>query len=129
MAEHHATLAKCYGKLAGMSKAGKSDMKDGEDGLASTLEKIAECHKSASEFHKTAMQECKKSAGSEFSKAADADLAKRIAHLEGQLVPTNVSAVVPDANIRAVPRTGMRMPPQRPDVPLQFQHLVKVEED
>lgn len=45
------------------------------------------------------------------------------------VVPTRDSAVTPNApRVLAVTRAG-QMPVERPEVPLRFQHLVKVEED
>ncbi|MFZ0520335.1 MAG: hypothetical protein WAL95_04895 [Candidatus Acidiferrales bacterium] len=124
-AEHHDGLAKCYSKIASFGKAAKSQMKDGDgESLADCLEKIAEHHEAAAEFHRDAMAECSKIAGDDLNKNSS-DLIKRLEHLESQVVPTRVSAVAP--TVTAVPRYGQQ-PMQRPNVPIQFEKLVAIEE-
>lgn len=131
-AEHHDTLHACYSKIAGFGKASKSDMKDGDGGsLADCLQKIADTHADAAEFHKGMMAECSKSMDPEFSKAASPEFEKRLAHLENTMAPTQVSGVAPDNPMRglsAVPRFGARPIADRPAVPLQFEKLSQIEE-
>lgn len=124
------TVSKCVGKLAGMAKASKSDMKDGdEDGLCSTLQKISDAFADGASYHKSAMMECEKSMDVEFSKAASPDMEKRLSALENTIVPSRVSAIAPNApGIRAVPRAGQQPIPERPNVPIQFEKLVAIEE-
>jgi hypothetical protein len=58
-----------------------------------------------------------------------ADLAKRMTALENRIEPTRISAVTPNApGVRAVLRHGAPELPARPNVPLAFEHLVRVEE-
>lgn len=124
-AEHHEGLAKCYGKVASFGKAKKSEMKDGEgDSLAECLQKIADMHEAAADFHRGMADECMKVTDDSLDKNSS-ELLKRLEHLEGQLVPSRISAVAPNAP-RAVPRYGARDIPARPEVPLQFQHLVQI---
>jgi hypothetical protein len=127
-AAHHGELAKCFGKLAGFGKAAKSEMKDDEGGgLADCLEKIVAAHVARAEYHKEAMAECEKAI-----EASDLEKRKR----ENRVVPSQISAVTPDApqNVRAVPRTGGKPMPvaiqdiSRPNAPLDFQKLVGLEE-
>ncbi|HTC62448.1 MAG TPA: hypothetical protein VK709_06365 [Candidatus Saccharimonadales bacterium] len=124
------TVSKCVGKLAGMAKASKSQLKDDdEDGIWGTLQKISDVFAAGATYHKAAMEECSKATGDEFSKGASDDLVKRIAALENTVIPTNVHAVIPNRpGITAVPRAGQREIPARPEVPIQFEHLVRVEE-
>jgi hypothetical protein len=126
-AEHHGELAKCYGKVASFGKAAKSQMKDGEgDSLAECLQKIADMHSDASEFHKEMMAACEKVAGDDLNKGTS-DLLKRLEHLENRIEPTRISAVTPTApGVRAVPRAGQPSLSERPNVPVQFEHLVKI---
>jgi hypothetical protein len=125
------TVSKCVGELAGMAKASKSDLKpDGDDGgLCGTLQKIADAFADGAGYHKDAMAECSKVTDSEFTKGASDDFIKRLEKLENTIVPSRVSAITPTApGIRAVPRAGQREIPARPEVPIQFEHLVRVEE-
>jgi hypothetical protein len=125
------TVSKFVGKLANMSKAAKSDLKpdDDEDGICGTLQKIADAFADGASYHKSAMMECEKSMDAEFTKAAPADFEKRLTHLEGQIVPTRVSAVIPDRpGVRAVPRAGQPAFSEKPNVPVQFEKLVAIEE-
>lgn len=48
----------------------------------------------------------------------------------GKLVPSSISAVTPDnPRFRAVPRGGQQPVPEQPNVPLEFQKLVAIDED
>jgi hypothetical protein len=115
-AADHTTMAKCFSKLAGYSKAAKSEMKDGEPmmGLGECLTTIANTHEAAAAFHKEAMSEC--------MKAAEADMNK--------LVPSSVSMIAPETNsgVRAVLRAGQQPITAKPDVPVQFEKFISVEE-
>jgi hypothetical protein len=124
------TVSKCVGKLAGMAKASKSQLKDDdEEEICGTLQKISDAFAAGATYHRAAMEECSKATGDEFSKGASDDLVKRIAALENTVIPTNVHAVIPNRpGITAVPRAGQREIAARPEVPIQFEHLVRVEE-
>ena len=121
-AAHHDTLAKCYGKIAGVQKSAKSEMKpDEQTSLAECLNKIAETHAAASEFHTAALQEC--------TKAIEAsDLEKR--RRENAIEPSQISGVAPDrkSEVRAVIRAGGKQMPiaatAHPNGPLDFEKLV-----
>jgi hypothetical protein len=102
-ANHHGTLAKCYGKLAGFGKAAKPKDEDSE-GLEECLQKIADSHAAQAAFHKEAMEAC--------SKAAEAaDLVKKANQVEP--LPAGISAVAPERTqgVRMVPRTGQVVTP------------------
>ena len=130
-ADHHDELAKCFHKLSSLGKGAKSHMSDdaiAADELTQCLGKIAGAHQLRSAYHKEAMAECEKIAADDLNKSSS-DLIKRLEHLEGQIVPTRVSAIAPNApGIRAVPRAGAPNAPARPEVPLQFAKLVEIEE-
>ena len=128
-AERHDTLHACYSKIASFGKAAKSQMKDGDgESLDDCLQKIADTHEAAAEFHRDAMAECSKIAGGDLNKG-ESDLLKRLEHLENQVVPSRVSAVTPNApGVRAVLRTGQMPMSARPNVPIQFEKLVAIEE-
>jgi hypothetical protein len=125
------TVSKCVGKLAGMAKASKSDMKDAdEEGLCGTLQKISDAFADGASYHKSAMQECSKAdVADELNKAATPEFEKRLRHLEDTIVPSRVSAITPNApGVRAVLRHGAPELPARPNVPIQFEKLVAIEE-
>jgi hypothetical protein len=107
-AETHSELSKCYGKLAGMGKAVKGDLKDGQgEGFEDCLQKIADTHAAAAEYHNSAMAECSKAIES-------ADLEKS----PMEPLPAGLSRVAPErtSTIRAVPRTGA------PAMPIEKAH-------
>ena len=62
----HSALEECFGKLASLSKAAKSEMKDGDgESLSEHLQKIAAAHGSLAQHagscaadHDAAMEEC-----------------------------------------------------------------------
>lgn len=124
-ASHHGAMKKCEMAKAALHRSmHKAAMDAGQehsahDGLADQCEKAAGHHEAMESFHKAAMDECMKS--------VEADLNK--------LVPTQVSAVAPTNpwGIRPVTRDGQRpmndAPAARPNVPIQFEKLVAVEDD
>jgi hypothetical protein len=122
VAEHCQTMH----KEAGMSEDEKSPYsKMGEEILG--LSALAQSH---AVYHGARVEECMKATDDELGKSANTpDLEKRVRHLEGQLVPTSVSAVAPDrpGGVRAVPRYGQQ-PIERPNVPIQFETLSAIEE-
>jgi len=113
---HQGELAKSNRRdattLRAMHKAQVADGGESMHGqLADECDKRADMHEAHQAFH----SECAKAAHA-------ADLAKA--------VPTNVSAVAPDApGIRAVPRAGQRpIEEAKPQVEAQFAKLVAVDE-
>ena len=110
IAEFHQNMSKCHNSA--MSKEGM-----GVD--EKTFHKsAAAAHDEAANVHTQLCDECLKAA------AAD-ELAK-----SQRLVPTNVSAVTPTApGIRAVPRAGQRVEPEKIEVEPEFAKLISIEED
>lgn len=68
-------------------------------------------HEAAADQHDALSQECEKAITSDLSK----------------LVPTQVTAINPNPEVRSIPRVGQREVPERPNVPPQFAKLVSVE--
>jgi hypothetical protein len=61
------------------------------------------------------------------SKNSREDFETRLAKLENTIVPSRISAVTPTApGVRAVTLHGAPNVPERPQVPVQFEHLVKI---
>jgi hypothetical protein len=143
-AVRHSSLAKSYGKLAELSKASKSQLKDDEQSdLCRCLKAMADDHKALSEasgecaadhltlakFHAEKMEECAKAAGDDDLGKSSGDLIRRLDALENTVVPTRISAVVPTApGVTAVPRAGQRQFMEMPVVATQFSKLVEIEE-
>jgi hypothetical protein len=121
------TVSKCVGKLAGMAKASKSDLKpDDDDGLCGTLQKISDVFAAGATYHKAAVEELSKATGDEFSKGASDDLVKRITALENTVIPTTNdlrTAGPPFQRDRVCCatrlRTDCRRPPTGPADPLR----------
>jgi hypothetical protein len=113
-ADHHKELA---GHYEGLSKC--LDKAEGADSGKTFLKAIADEHSSMAQFHTDAANACEKA-------TASADLEKRA----DTLVPTNISAVVPDRpGVRAVPRAGQQPIQTGPNVPLEFSKLVSTEDE
>jgi hypothetical protein len=131
LADRCDTVDKCLGKIIGMAKASKSDLKpDDDDGLCGNLEKIRTAFAAGTKFHKEEMAECLKVSDGDLTKGTS-DLAKRIEHLENTIIPTRVAGVTPNApGVTAVPRAGQRSVPsgERPNVPVAFEKLVAIED-
>jgi hypothetical protein len=87
----------------------------GECKPADAVDKLADLAVSHSNYHGEQVEACKK--------ALDAEMNK--------LVPSNVSAIVPDlpADIRRVPRTGQPKVPVKPNVPLEFEKVFSIDGD
>jgi hypothetical protein len=120
MARHHEKLAKCFGS---MGKA--SDGDDGFDAIGDTHDKIAEAHKTQSEFHSQCADECMKAEEDRLGKT---------------LVPDGVSSIAPSDTaasfgIRAVPRPGAPMPnegitkAQLDRIDPRFKHLLGLQDE
>jgi hypothetical protein len=115
--KHHRSLATHYGKLAKMHKAEGVDTAGVYDGISDEHASLADHHAAQEEFHTTAMQECEKAISAEL----------------GKLVGDRISSVTPTApafgsSVRPVLRAGQRDFGAKPEVPLEFQHLVTVED-
>jgi hypothetical protein len=144
-ATRHSSLAKSYEKLAELSKASKSQLKDGEQSdLSQCLEAMADDHKALAKasgecaadhltlakFHAEKMEECAKAAADDDLTKGTSDLLKRLEHLENTVVPSRISSVTPNApGVTAVPRAGQRAFAEKPIVATQFQKLVEIEGD
>lgn len=117
--KHHRSLATHYGKLAKMGKAEGVDTAGVYDGISDSHAGLADHHAAQAEFHTAAMQECEKAVTAELNK----------------LVPDRISGLTPTApafgsGVRPVLRSGQRdFSAAKPEVPLEFQHLVTVEYD
>jgi hypothetical protein len=77
---------------------------------------------------RAAAEKCTKTSDDELGKSSIAVI-RRLDALENAVVPTRISAVVPDApGVRAVPRAGQRPFTDNAVVPVQFAKLVEIEE-
>jgi hypothetical protein len=108
----HSAMAEHHRKMAGLHDAMVKAAKESMNGEANFHKSAAAAHNAAAESHDSMCAECEKAAG-------DVDLNK--------VVPDRVSAVVPNAGVRAVPRTGQRDLSDAPVDPM-FADLVKVDE-
>lgn len=133
-AEWHGMMSKCHGDAMGKAVAGDAMhdfhtvSKAGHDAMATDREQRAEYHDDRGAECDELMEECEKVFGSgDLSKAAADGVLKRLAHLENQVIPSRISGVTPTAP-RAVPRYGAQPLPERPNVPIQFEKLVTIEE-
>jgi hypothetical protein len=116
-AAHHKALAGHYGKLAKMHKAEGVDTAGVYEGVSDSHAGLVDHHASQAEFHTTAMQECEKAVTAELNK----------------LVPDRISGLTPTApafgsNVRPVLRAGQRDFGAKPEVPLEFESLVAIED-
>jgi hypothetical protein len=118
-AQHHDICAEQEDGLADCMKAA------GMDKAAGHHKTIAESHRSMAAHHRGENKHhLGQSARLAASAKADADRDLN------KIVPTNIHMVIPDASgIRAVPRGGQPMIPARANVPIEFSHLVKIEDE
>jgi hypothetical protein len=130
MAEHHVHEAKHHDRVAGhlekLASALGKRVADVVGDSKTELEDWAAEHRSHAAYHRGEEASHREQAD-KCGKAIDVDdLEKR-----DQLRPTNVHAVAPTvpATVRAIPRHGQREVPTRPNVPLEFEKLVQVEDD
>lgn len=134
---HHQEKAEIHAEHA---EAHKSMMDHHDDGPEHAFHKRKhELHKAASETHATLRdyhKVCMEKAASDELKKTDTAPASLenlvrsilVKMLGDTLMSTNISAVAPNApGFRAVPRGG-QPPVKKPDVPLEFQKLVAVDE-
>jgi hypothetical protein len=131
-AEHCRTMSKCHGTAMGKAVAGDpqhmfhKSAKEAYDDAATDQDKRAEYHDHMAEE----CEEAKKVAGDgDLSKGAG-DLLKRLEAVENTVIPSRVHGVLPNApGVTAVHRAGSRpMPTEKPNVPIQFEKLVSIEE-
>jgi hypothetical protein len=107
IAQHHRAMSKCHKAAIGKAEAGNPDRE---------FHKVAAAaHDQAADAHDAMCEDC--------AKAVADDLNKTMPW------PTGLSAVAPNApGIRAVPRGGQPQIPARPNVPIEFSDLIKIEE-
>jgi hypothetical protein len=118
MADEHNAMQKA---------AGTADAHHGR--MAAFHQHKAHTHEQSAADLREAAEKCKKAADDELGKNTG-DLAKRLERLENTIIPTGISRVTPNApGVTAVPRAGSRpMPSEKPNVPIQFEKLVSIEE-
>jgi hypothetical protein len=119
MADEHNAMQKA---------AGTADAHHGR--MAALHQHKATTHEQYAADLREAAEKCKKAADDELGKNTG-DVIRRLDALENAVVPTRISAVTPNApGVTAVPRAGGRpMPTQeKPNVPIQFEKLVSIEE-
>jgi hypothetical protein len=134
-AEHHRSMSKHHTSAMGKAVAGDPQhefhrcTKAEHDAMAADREQRASYHDTRAADCDKLMEECEKVfASGDLNKAAS-DVMKRLEHLEGQVVPSRVSGVAPDRpGVRAVPRFGAQPLAARPEVPVQFEKLIVIEE-
>jgi hypothetical protein len=113
-AAHHRTMAEIHGNLVAKSEGMDDNEKAFHEGSKAA-------HLAAAGDHDAMAAECEKADKAEKA-VAESDLNK--------LIPTNVSAVHGGApGITAVARPGGRPVPAAPNVPLEFQKMVAVDDD
>ncbi len=112
-ATHHTAMAKSHKKIAGLfGKTGS----DHDQTLCDEHKAMSESHAQSAEYH---LSMCK-AIGVE-------DLAKA-----DQIVPDHVRGINTGAGfagITPIPRAGAPTAPKAPDVPFEFEHLLKIEDD
>lgn len=129
-ADWHRTMSNLHKSAMGKAVAGDSSH-DYHNCAKVAHDDMATDRETRAGYHDDMMDECDKAlktlTADDLNKSAPDDLAKRVSALENTIQPMRVSGVTPNAP-RAVPRFGAREIPTRPEVPLQFEHLIKVEE-
>lgn len=124
-AAHHLALAKAYNRLAEcMTKAAKSDMKDGdkdENESAGVCREVADAHVAAGEYHAEAAMGAKELDGAEKAMGIDDGRGERI-------VPDGVQRIIP-ASPRMEPRPGAPSAAQLPKVALGLEKFVEISEE
>jgi hypothetical protein len=110
LSKHHAAVSGHYLDMADCM--GKADNGDESTKAKGSLETLASEHSDMAQFHEDCAAKCSKAAADELNK----------------LVPSNVSAVVPDY-IRAVPRAGAPPAAIKPNVPLEFEKVFAIDDD
>jgi hypothetical protein len=112
LSKHHAAVSGHYLDMADCM--GKADNGDESTKAKGSLEALAGEHSDMAQFHEDCAAKCSKAAADELNK----------------LVPSNVSAVVPNApGIRAIPRPGQPPISEKPNVPLEFEKIFSISDD
>jgi hypothetical protein len=120
-AAFHKKMSKNHTKATGHHQA-LAKLHDDNDEMSDHHKALAEIHEAMAQDHADHaahnLELCEKAADTD-------DLSK--------LVPTEIRTVIPPmpygsaVTVTAVPRTGAPQLNEKPDVPLEFEHLVKVE--
>jgi hypothetical protein len=108
---NRATIARAMHKEAGMS----ADTQSSHSRMADALDHEAELHEAHADHHEDAAEKCDKAAGDSMNK----------------IVPDGISGInrFPAGGITPVPRYGAPDRSQKPNVPIEFEKLVSIEED
>jgi hypothetical protein len=106
-AEHHGEMVDAH--QAAMAK--------GQDSSMTAFHKAASSsHEKMQDFHATAVEECQKALTDSLGKEGD------------RIVPDQVRGVITSFPTM-IPRAGAPAEPVRPNVPVEFQDLVKIDDD
>jgi hypothetical protein len=117
----HKAMSGHFARLAELHKATKSKMGD-EDDPAATFQGISDAHEAMA-------SECTDQAAFHSKCAKDLSASMKAAGMNGdQIVPDDIQGIVRKFPT-LMPRHGAPSGPPVPDVPQEFQHLVKVEDD
>jgi hypothetical protein len=126
----HRTFSKCHD--AAMQKTTKDDpqhafhksAKEAHDAAATDQDQRADYHDAMGEK----CEQAKKIAGDQDLSKGSSDILRRLELIEGTIIPTKVSAVVPNApGVTAVPRAGQRQVNGKANVPIAFEKMVAIE--
>jgi hypothetical protein len=132
-AAHHAGMEKLHRSIAAVhsglhKESGVTGDEDSPNAqLAAHHDGLADMHKAHAAHHSSMMEA--------YAKTVESDdlnkLLEKISEKIGdRLVPTQVSAVLPNRpGVTLVPRGGQQPVPVKPNVPLEFEKLVMVDED
>jgi hypothetical protein len=130
LASHHIAKAKHHKAMATHFRKFHKAMEDDGDGMDS-FENIASAHDEISGEHEDCAQfhvDCAKSLSGDGEPSAKAFGMDSSARRTASIAPDRISGVAPEAP-RAVPRAGAPTIPARPEVPLEFEKLVAVDDD
>jgi hypothetical protein len=126
-AEHHIRKARHHGKLKAFYRTFHKAMQDDENDGMDQFQELADAHEEMEGEHADCAEfftRCAKDGGEPAAKAAG------FSNSRTGLVSDRVNGIVPEApNVRAIPRAGAPTIPARPDVPLEFEKLVSVDDD
>jgi hypothetical protein len=113
LAEFHKASATHHGEMIDAHEAALQKAAGADHVAATAFHKSAiSSHEKMREYHEAGVQECEKASVDSLNK----------------LIPDRISNLVPDyPGVRAVPRAGQR-DISKTDVPLEFSHLVEIDE-
>jgi hypothetical protein len=113
-ATHHTTIAKSHKRLA--THYSKATEMDGHKDLAAEHKAMCDSHTTMAEHHL------------EMCKGIDDEMGKAFGD---RLVPDQVSGILREwpPNVTLAPRAGAPQAPIKPNVPLEFEKLVSVDDD